>query len=314
VTGNPEDYVISKASVVGQQLGSDKENGNQIIATDAQSEEFSDIYYGQIEYGKFLRRLHDETNLDVNELHRGILKTLRIPESNNENGIADSQSQFNQDLEIHTEDVENNMNPSQDEIVTNVSVSENLNLKINEQTLNNLIKRFRTKFSELFAEKYRYDPLNFSASTSVIKGDEIVDKIQASYVGKEKYNLVTDERYLYEECYGDSKIEQELIGEKPIEEVVVFGKLPRKSIKVPTYTGGTTTPDFVYAIKGSDETIQLNLVVETKSEDLRLSEEDAIKSQEKMFAKLKKIAWRKVTDAKTINNILQLMVKPSEEV
>jgi hypothetical protein len=54
--------------------------------------------------------------------------------------------------------------------------------------------------------------------------------------------------------------------------IIVYGKLPRRCIQLPTYTGGTTTPDLIYAKYGKDSgIIEEYFVIETKSDDLRLS-------------------------------------------
>ena len=49
-----------------------------------------------------------------------------------------------------------------------------------------------------------------------------------------------------------------------IEEVVVYGKIPRSSIAIPTITGSMYSPDFMYVVKKSSGKKELNIVVETK--------------------------------------------------
>ncbi|MDR0919759.1 MAG: hypothetical protein LBM93_11050 [Oscillospiraceae bacterium] len=66
------------------------------------------------------------------------------------------------------------------------------------------------------------------------------------------------------------------------------------------YPGGTTSPDFVYAIKKPNtEDISLHFVVETKSDNLRLSDKIAIEAQEKAFAAMGgNLEWRMETDVR----------------
>jgi restriction endonuclease len=46
---------------------------------------------------------------------------------------------------------------------------------------------------------------------------------------------------------------------------------------LPTYTGGTTSPDFVYTTRGQKiNDVHLHLVVETKSDNPRLSDNIAV--------------------------------------
>ncbi len=99
---------------------------------------------------------------------------------------------------------------------------------------------------------------------------------------------------MYDKYVYDSEIEHEVLKVAPPQNVTVYGKLPRRSIKLPTYTGGTTSPDFVYAIK-KDQAITLHLVVETKSDNMRMSDEIAVKSQKEAFKSIQNIEWRMST-------------------
>ena len=70
-------------------------------------------------------------------------------------------------------------------------------------------------------------------------------------------------KYLYEVRAYDSPLEkQNLLAD--IEEVVVFGKIPRSSIAIPTITGGMYSPDFMYVVRRTGGEKELNIVVETK--------------------------------------------------
>ena len=74
--------------------------------------------------------------------------------------------------------------------------------------------------------------------------------------------------YLYDKYTYDSDLEQQNLRHSDIEEVIVFGKIPRKSIAIPTTTGETYSPDFMYLVKKKDGTKELNIIVETKGVDL----------------------------------------------
>ncbi len=47
----------------------------------------------------------------------------------------------------------------------------------------------------------------------------------------------------------------------------MYGKIPRRTVRIPTYADGTYSPDFMYVIRHNDGKKQLNLVVETKDKD-----------------------------------------------
>lgn len=71
------------------------------------------------------------------------------------------------------------------------------------------------------------------------------------------------DKYLYDAFAYDSPLEKKnILGE--IESVVVYGKIPRRSIAIPVITGGTYSPDFMYVVQKKDGTKELNIVVETK--------------------------------------------------
>lgn len=70
-------------------------------------------------------------------------------------------------------------------------------------------------------------------------------------------------KYLYDTYAYDSPLERDNIT-SDIEEVVVYGKIPRSSIAIPTVTGGMYSPDFMYVVKRASGEKELNIVVETK--------------------------------------------------
>lgn len=71
------------------------------------------------------------------------------------------------------------------------------------------------------------------------------------------------EKYLYDTIAYDSPLELENIT-TDIDEVVVYGKIPRSSIAIPTIAGGTYSPDFMYVVRKKNGEKVLNIVVETK--------------------------------------------------
>ena len=115
--------------------------------------------------------------------------------------------------------------------------------------------------------------------------------INASDVGVKFEEGRTQEKYLFEEMFYDSELEKENI-EKEIEEVTVFTKIPKNSIRIPVAGGGTYSSDFACVVKRKNGEKTLNLIVETKDvnaeRDLRVEEKQKIKHAESMFAHLDK--------------------------
>ena len=97
------------------------------------------------------------------------------------------------------------------------------------------------------------------------------------------------EKYLYDAKAYDSPLELENINDA-IDEVIVYGKIPRNSVAIPTITGESYSPDFMYVVKRSNGEKELNVVVETKGVEnestLRGIEEAKIKCAEVFFNNL----------------------------
>ncbi|MDR0941152.1 MAG: type III restriction-modification system endonuclease [Bacteroidales bacterium] len=235
------------------------EDGNRVNLV----EESRAVYvsrFGLMPYSDFIKKLHKRTFIPIQLLHKKIWAKL------SETAIANRYEK--------------------DEI----------NAFINEQSLNRFANAFEKAFQTTFSAKYTYDSLDYSAETSIMKNGSFVAELERGLVGSNDANDVKDnDKNLYDLPLAyDSEIEHEVLKVTPPEQVVVYGKLPKKSIKLPTYTGGTTSPDFVYAIKKPNtEDISLHFVVETKSDNLRLSDQIAIEAQEKAFAAMGgNIEWR----------------------
>ena len=165
---------------------------------------------------------------------------------------------------------------------------------LNEITLSNLIRDFRGRFENRYAQSYHYHPLDFQASTSVYDMDtnDFKEDILASVVGeKEDGDVRDDGRQLYELPplrYDSVNPERELLKRGYDSNVISFGKLPKRAIQVPKYMGGTTTPDFIYMVEREDES-HVYLLVETKAEGSgkRLSDEQVVAIQDQFFGLLK---------------------------
>lgn len=176
----------------------------------------------------------------------------------------------------------------------------------NQQNIAQIIGGFASEFERAFAGKYQYSSLDYTAKTSVMKQGNFVDELEQGLVGTNLANdVIIEDCYLYDSATYDSSIEHEVLKVRPPENVLVYGKLPRSSIRVPTYTGGTTTPDFIYAIDKGLGKMEVNLLVETKARDIRMGEQAAVESQEKLFENIKNVNWRKVVRVDELDSILR---------
>lgn len=111
------------------------------------------------------------------------------------------------------------------------------------------------------------------------------DEITQGLIGTKIIENFESEKYLYAPCTYDSPLEKDNIT-TDIEEVVVYAKIPRKSIAIPTITGGTYSPDFMYVVRKKSGEKELNVIVETKDvgkDALRKNEEAKINCAKVFF-------------------------------
>lgn len=164
--------------------------------------------------------------------------------------------------------------------------------KINERTASNIINKFTDwKYDNLkghFSYKRADIPVVRTALTN--SDGTPVDTITKLYIGSKDDTGTINKNYLYNSLAHDSDLELENI-RADIDSVIVYGKIPRKSISIPTIDGQTYSPDFMYLLKQKDGTQTLNLVVETKDyeheADLRKAEGYRIECAEVFFEALK---------------------------
>lgn len=187
----------------------------------------------------------------------------------------------------------------------NSTVLSKLCIAINNWKSEELFKRFTYKKTEL--------PIH---PTSLTNNDgSLKDAIVIGNVGTSKIDGTPQEKYLYDAIAFDSDIEKKNIMED-IDEVTVFGKIPKNSIKIPVANGGTYSPDFMYVIDKKDGTKELNLIIESKNvmseRDLRTSENYKIECAKKLFDDLEKeginIKFRKQLNTDTIGTIVNSLL------
>lgn len=162
-----------------------------------------------------------------------------------------------------------------------------------KQTAQNLVAEYRMWYINTFAERYAYKKVDVEVNDPLREPDGSIKKsIVRNDIGVFNDKQAVLDNYLYDECCYDSQLERANITTdvtSDIAEVEVFGKIPKRTIRIPTYADGTYSPDFMYVIKKKDGTKQLNLVVETKDKvELDPEEKRRISSAEKLFSEMQK--------------------------
>ncbi|NME41725.1 type III restriction-modification system endonuclease [Lactobacillus agilis] len=203
--------------------------------------------YLTMKYGAFLKQLTTRTNLPVDFLHRQMIASIKRLKGNKN--------------------------------------------YINEKTLGNLVREFNKRFNKEIRDSYSYVPLQFTSPTSIYdsKKQKFIDEISANDLGvyNDEYST-EDDKYLYDRPplrYDSANPELKILKRTYDDNIIVFGKLPKRAIKIPRYDNGTTTPDFIFKIECEGKTIYL--MVETKAENMRLGDQRIELIQKKYFDELK---------------------------
>ena len=163
-------------------------------------------------------------------------------------------------------------------------------LFFNKTTLSEFIAQFNLWMQENFINRFSYTRIDGSLGKTAltdVDGKPLEHIVQGNVGIYRDQNAEVSEKFLYDAFVYDSHKEQENIRDSIMDEIVVYGKIPRRSIRVPIYFGGTSSPDFMYVLKTKDGKLSLNFIIETKDydakSDLRGAEERRIEAAQKFF-------------------------------
>lgn len=174
-----------------------------------------------------------------------------------------------------------------------------INKYLNQTTLRIIKQNFDFYLMSQAFDKYSIEYKKVSNSIHPTKltdeNGNVLKEISASDVGV----LFSDEdvanSYFFDQLYYDSDLEKTNI-KTDINEVVVFTKIPKNSIKIPVAGGKSYSPDFAYVIKLRNGEQKLHFVVETKNypnqSGLNEEEKAKIKHAEKFFGGNVKIKFK----------------------
>ncbi|MCX6153776.1 MAG: type III restriction-modification system endonuclease [Candidatus Kapabacteria bacterium] len=175
----------------------------------------------------------------------------------------------------------------------------NINQYLNASTIRIIKHEFDNYLMSKAFDKFSIEYQKVSNSIHPTKlTDEkgnVLKEIYASDVGVLISSEKVKEEYLFDSLYYDSELEKENI-KANIEDVIVFTKIPKNSIRIPVAGGKSYSPDFAYVLKFKDGEQILHFIVETKnveSEELLRNEENyKIKHAEKFFDGKVKIKFK----------------------
>lgn len=160
----------------------------------------------------------------------------------------------------------------------------------NKTTLGQFVAEFTDWMERSFLERFSYSRIDGVAGGTVLAdadGKPHKSIVQANIGMYHDDKGSVPAKFLYDAVVYDSPKENQTIRDSVLDEIVVFGKIPKNSIKIPLYFGGTTSPDFMYVLRREDGGISLNFVVETKdverSSDMRGTEKLKMESARRFF-------------------------------
>jgi type III restriction enzyme len=162
---------------------------------------------------------------------------------------------------------------------------------INEATLKNFINKFSEWKINNLQGMFNYKQTNYNEEKTAltnIDGTIRNDVVQGN-IGTHLEAGNPPKKYLYDRIAYDSNLEKENII-TDIDKVTVYGKIPRKSLAIPTIADSTYSPDFMYLVEKKNGEKELNLVVETKDvpniNTLREEEQIKINCAKEFFKQL----------------------------
>ncbi len=163
---------------------------------------------------------------------------------------------------------------------------------INEASMVIFIQKFKEWRAENLLGRMNYKKADYkTAVTSLTNSDgTLKDEIVQGSIGvRIEKSASVPANYLYGSLAYDSPLEKNNILSEP-ESVVVYGKIPRRSIAIPTIGDSSYSPDFMYIVRKGNGDKELNLVVETKDVEnksqLRGEEKLKISCAEQFFKTL----------------------------
>lgn len=189
--------------------------------------------------------------------------------------------------------------------------------EINEHSAAQIVSKFRDWKICHTQTRFRYaksqQPVTETALT--YKDGQPKEVIKQGVVGTMLAPGTPSAKYLYDTIAFDSPLEKDNIM-TDIAEVIVYGKIPRSSIAIPTIVDENYSPDFMYVVKKSNGTKELNIVVETKlvenQSTLRGKEEAKIKCAEIFFKQLTldgyKVSFHTQLSNKKVKQIIEEVI------
>ncbi|AIT10059.1 restriction endonuclease EcoPI subunit R [Candidatus Francisella endociliophora] len=183
---------------------------------------------------------------------------------------------------------------------------------MNNQTIRLIKSGFSKYMLDNAIDKYEigYNKVSNTIHPTKFTDDKgsCLSEISAMDLGVVSSNDKTADEYLFNEMFYDSELEKQNIMTN-IDEVIVFTKIPKNSIKIPVAGGDTYSPDFAYIFKDKYGEKSLSLIVETKNKAKRTlfkDEEQKIRHAQQLFSNSEiNVEFKTQFDGDKISDILR---------
>lgn len=226
------DNILASGNIFSERIISSrrdivKSNGEQMASSMENGVQYA--VNRALPYGIFLKRIAEKTDISLDKIHRAVCRYV-----NKHGKFKDSY--------------------------------------FNEQSISALVQAFTDWKIEVLQGRFKYKRTKGSiGATALTYADGSVrEEIVQGRIGTKIKEGEAADKYLYDTKAYDSPLELEDIesdidgGLSGIAEVIVYGKIPRRSIAIPTIAGGSYSPDFMYVVRKTNGEKELNIVVETK--------------------------------------------------
>ena len=185
--------------------------------------------------------------------------------------------------------------------------------KINEQSASNFVKHFQDWKMEKLIGRFSYSKANLPVKATALTFSDGTPRprITQGVIGTKFIEGSPSPKYLYDVYAFDSPLEKENILVDGIQEIIVYGKIPKNSIAIPTTTGQSYSPDFMYVIKKDNGEKILNVIVETKD----VENKSTLRGIEQAKIDCAKVFFNQLTiDGYTVNFQTQLNNKKIKQI
>ena len=197
--------------------------------------------------------------------------------------------------------------------ICNYSKTHRLDGYINETSLSAFINKFNGWKIKNLQNLVKYRQANYSSkSTALTNADgSLKGEVLQWTVGKNVLVAEPSKKYLYDKVVYDSPLEKDNIMNE-VDNVIVYGKIPQRSICIPNITNDLYSPDFMYVVQRPNGKKELNIVIETKdipNDGAKRTVEDVkINNAERFFQQLKldgyDVKFCRQLKSKTVANII----------